>query len=211
MEGTPRNDCLVNLDNEKIVSIKNKIGIDAQESILLYAPTLRCADADEKKASKTEFDIKQTINHLSDITGKKWICLLRAHPAMQHFAEAEQASDIIDVSGYEDMADLLLISDMLVTDYSSCAGDFALLNRPLVLFQGNINEYMETERELYFEMSDSPYFVAQSQEEIIDIIDSLDDDRVKDNCKQILDFYKTYESGKASYTVAKRILNWINR
>ena len=54
------------------------------------------------------------------------------------------------------MADLLLIADMLITDYSSCAGDYALLKRPMVLYQADRQEYLERDRTFYFDIDESP-------------------------------------------------------
>ena len=51
----------------------------------------------------------------------------------------------INVTSYEDMADLLLISNMLITDYSSSVGDFALLHRPIIIFQNDREEFIKNE------------------------------------------------------------------
>ena len=103
------------------------------------------------------------------------------------------------------MADLLLISDMLITDYSSSAGDFALLKRPLVLFQSDIKEYIKYDRSFYFNMEDSPYYIAENQQELEDIINELDEKKAKENCEKILEFYETNETGHAAETIAEII------
>jgi CDP-glycerol glycerophosphotransferase len=108
------------------------------------------------------------------------------------------------------MADLLLVSDALITDFSSSAGDYALLNRPLILFQSDYDEYVEKDRGFYFDMNDSPYFIAKNQEELEVIIAKLTEDKVKENCKEILDFYGTCETGKSSEVIANRIIDWMN-
>jgi len=108
------------------------------------------------------------------------------------------------------MAEILLVSDMLITDYSSCAGDFALLNKPIVLFHSDVNEYLEKDRTFYFDIEESPYYVAHNQQELEAIIQKLNQQDVEKNCKDILDFYETTESGKASETVCRIIMDKIN-
>ena len=73
----------------------------------------------------------------------------------------EEKNNVIDVSDYPDMADILLISDALITDYSSSAGDAALLGIPVVLFIPQ-----KTERPLYFDLEESPYYIAFTQDEL---------------------------------------------
>ncbi|KAA6326554.1 CDP-glycerol:poly(glycerophosphate) glycerophosphotransferase [termite gut metagenome] len=104
----------------------------------------------------------------------------------------------MDVSSYEDMSDLLLISDMLITDYSSSAGDFALLNKPIILYQEDREAYVKEDRTFYFDIDKSPYWVVKNQEELFSKNNNFTDEDVKINCKKVLDFYVTNESGESS-------------
>ncbi len=211
VEGTPRDDAIVNLDNDKVAKIKAYLGVDAQKKIMMFAPTLRRDAVSNKTSQQNLLNITKTLSHLKAKYNQDWICLVRAHPAVASMSGIEYSNNVINVSKYEDMTELLLISDLLITDYSSCAGDFALLGRPIVLLQSDLEKYMEKDRDFYFEMSESPYYIANSQDELERIITELDEEKVKQNCKDILDFYGTHETGNASYAVAERILNWINR
>ena len=210
MEGTPRNDILVKNDVAEAKRVKNELGIASNKKLLLYAPTLRNENVHKKTSQESRVDILRTLDALNKKTGDEWICLMRAHPHISNLIGVSYGDRIKNVTNYEDMAELLLISDILITDYSSCAGDFALLERPIILFQSDIEKYLEEERALYFEMSESPYYVASSQDELECMINNLDFDEAKENCKDILKFYGTYESGHASEAVAKRIAEWVN-
>jgi CDP-glycerol glycerophosphotransferase len=106
------------------------------------------------------------------------------------------------------MADLLLVSDMLITDFSSSAGDFALMNKPVILFQSDKEDYIENSRQLYFSMDSTPYFIAETQDELESIVSGLTDEAVSENCQAILNFYGAYETGKASEVIANRIIEW---
>ena len=212
MEGTPRDDCLVNPDPDRIAKIRASIGLGRKEKILLYAPTLRREFAKNgQKQVIQEIDLPAILKALGTATKEKWVCAVRAHPAMKGLTGFDTDSGILDLSEYEDMTDLLLVADMLITDYSSCAGDFALTGRPLLLYQPDIEAYLEKDRTFYFEMSDSPYWIAETQQQVEEIIQNMTAESARQNCRDILDFYGNHETGHAAESVAKEILEWIER
>lgn len=206
--GTPRNDLLVK-DNECLrKDIREKLAMSPGTKVLLYAPTLRRDSTGETKKQKIQdIDLQSVIETLEAKTREKWICLIRAHVSVGALSGYSLDDRIQDVSSYEDMADLLLIADMYITDYSSSAGDFALRGKPVVLFQEDRDSYMEKDRTFYFDINDSPYLVAMNQEELLDIIVRYDDEFYKTNCQEILEFYGAVETGMASDEVAKVILD----
>jgi CDP-glycerol glycerophosphotransferase len=206
--GSPRNDILINGDGAKLEKIKRDFGIDGKTKILLYAPTLRRQAANQNELqSAGEIDLQVVINTLQEKTKEEWCCLVRAHSAVKGLAGIATSNKIHDVTSYEDMSDLLLVSDFLITDYSSSAGDFALLNKPIVLFQADRDQYLIYDRAFYFDIDKSPYMVVRSQEELEQLIEKLDWSSVQKNCKDILNFYGTYETGEASQKVLDYILN----
>ena len=208
--GTPRDDVLVRNSNHDIERIRNELGVPGETKLLLYAPTLRRKNSDDGSLQNIQdIDIERTLDALDEKYACKWMCLMRAHPAVRNLGGYQQSPRIKDVAKYEDMADLLLVADMLVTDYSSCAGDYALLDRPLVLFQSDIEEYLEKDRSFYFNIEDSPYFTAKSQRELEELIHSFEPEMIKTNCREILSFYGTNETGEASHAVVERIINFI--
>ncbi len=210
--GTPRDDAFINPDKEKIASIRRSLGIKDGCRILLYAPTLRDKARDDGvKQDLQSIDLQRTLEALERKYACEWICFVRAHPGVIGLNGVESSEKMKDVSSYEDMSDLLLIADLLITDYSSSAGDFALLERPLILFHSDIEDYSTNTRALYFDVAESPYYRAHTQDELENIIDSLRDEDVKKNCKDILDFYCTNESGNAAYTIARLIKDFIKK
>ena len=209
--GTPRDDILLNYTEDKVLSIKKSLNIPENKKIVLYAPTLRRKNASDKSLQpKQSIDLERTLHKFSEAFGGDWVMLVRAHPSVSGIGGFDENDNLKEVSSYEDMADLLLVSDALITDFSSSAGDYALLNRPLILFQSDYDEYVEKDRGFYFDMDDSPYFIAKNQEELEVIIAKLTEDKVKENCKEILDFYGTCETGKSSEVIANRIIDWMN-
>ncbi len=212
MEGTPRNDRLFLPDESHQEDIKKELDIDKEVKLLLYAPTLR-RENDKAKTSQPiqELNIAHTLDVLEQRDGCKWVCLLRAHPAMVGLSGAGEDMRIMDVSGYPDMADLLEIADMLITDYSSCAGDFLLTGRSVVLFQADLAAYLEKDRTLYFDMKDSPYWTVDSQTALEEKILSITPELAKKNCEDVLAFYGDCETGHAALSVANIIKEWVEK
>lgn len=205
--GTPRNDLLLSVDKERVKYIKQTLNIPENKKILLYAPTFRDSNRNELQ-DISNIDLIKTLICLEDKMGGEWVCLTRSHAASKGLRDIESDKSIIkNVSNYEDMADLLLISDFLITDYSTSAGDFVLLNRPVILFQYDINDYVKNDRQLHFDMSDSPYIIAETQEELFKRINELTDEMIIKNCKDILEFYGTVETGEASKRVVEYMLS----
>jgi CDP-glycerol glycerophosphotransferase len=104
------------------------------------------------------------------------------------------------------MADLLLIADLLITDYSSCAGDFLLTGRPLVLAHFDLELYGQQGRSLWVNPEEAGYLVAKNQGELNQILSNLysyDHQAIADKINR---FYGTKETGQSSEAVARRIL-----
>ena len=206
--GTPRNDALVSGSKERAAEVRRYLGLQDNCRYLLYAPTLRRKNQYAYSAQPVgEIDLDRILDVLQKRDGLEWKCLLRGHPAVRGLTGVEQSSRFIDVSGYDDMTDLLLSADMLITDYSSCAGDFALLHRPIILYQQDREVYMATDRNFYFDMKDSPYRIAESQAELEAIAAAFTEEEAWENCDAILRFYTTTECGHASEELARIILN----
>ena len=204
--GTPRNDLLVNIDNKKIKDLKSKINIKDSTKILLYAPTFR-DDNIINKQNMYGLNLVEILETLEKKYECEWVCLLRTHHLVKSgFDIDNKCKKIIDVSDYDDMADLLLISDMMITDYSSCAGDYALTKRLLILYQFDIDNYTKNNRAFYFNIYESPYLIAKNQSQLIDIIENVTEEKSKENCEKILKFYGSNETGKSAEIISKRIL-----
>lgn len=204
--GLPRNDCLVNLNHKLALNIKRELGISQETKVLIYAPTFR----DHKgthEIVESDIDLHSIIGALEKKTNQPWICLLKAHAGreLKMMLDGDNGK-FRDVTSYSDIADLLMISDMMITDYSSCAGDFALTNRFVLLYQDDFDSYTTKDRTLYFDMKDSPYFVAHNLDEALRIIDEVDSEAISDNCEAIRRFYDVCETGRACKEVVDLIM-----
>lgn len=205
--GMPRNDCLINRDENAALQIRGKLGIPTGSRLLIYAPTFR----DYEKSPdivKSDINLSQVLDQLEDRDSCPWICLTRAHDGKRLEGGMNSADDsrIMDVTQYPDIADLLVVSDMLISDYSSCASDFALADKFILLYQDDIELYNKQGRTLYVERDRSPFFTASNMEEVTGLIANVDEKAILENCASIREYYQTYETGKASQFVGETIV-----
>lgn len=134
--GYPRNDVLINKPASKVNKVKEYFNISPEKKVILYAPTFR--DWDEKSYHDTLRDIQI----LSRQVDKNTIVLLRLHYLLaSKVSKMLLPNHIIDTSNYADIQELYLISDVLITDYSSVMFDFSLLRRPIILYCYDLEKY----------------------------------------------------------------------
>ena len=192
--GLPRNDCL--LKPVDVIEARRQCDLPADKRVALYAPTFR--DSLRGGAFKPDFDMDAALAALKDATGDDWVFVSRAHDQNTGVAGA-----VIDRTDFPEMALLMQASDLLITDYSSCAGDFPLLGRPVILFHSPDR----FERELYFDVEKSPFMIAHSQDELHALFGRLDGGA--QNAREVLEYFGTHESGRSAYDVAERICRWL--
>ena len=206
-EGLPRNDRLVNLaeNMEYAAAFKSSIGLQADEKVLLFAPTYRDSQDTVQSAA---IDIPLILDIL-ERDGEHWKCLVRAHAASKGLSYADDLR-ITDISGVGDMADFLLVSDMLISDYSSCACDFVLTGRPCILAQLDRAEYESNSRSFYMDIDSIGFLIARTEEELEDMVRNIGSYDHESIAANVNAFYGTNESGKSAGITAGKIIDWIN-
>ena len=203
--GMPKNDCLFNCDKQKMAHIKKELRVGDDKFILLYAPTLRDHLNNLNKVT-SDLDVPYTLDLLEKKTGNKWICFIRSHSGTKLDIKTRQDNRVIDVTKYHDMADLLMIANILISDYSSSTSDFVITGRPVILYQDDYDEFQKNDREFYFDMNDSHYRIAHNKDELSHIIEEINIENDDERDKEILAFYQTYETGRASEIVSQVII-----
>ena len=147
--GMPRTDVL--FGDEKIASIKatvrTRYALPEGKRVILYAPTFR-GESVLRATSPRDLDLRV----LQRVLGGDHVILLRLHPFVRQSQPIppDLASFAIDASDHPDIHELMLVSDVLVTDYSSAIFEFSLLNRPMAFFAPDHDDYMD-ERGFYFD------------------------------------------------------------
>ena len=201
--GAPRNDLLVRNAPEDAARVRRKLGVPEGVKLLLYAPTYR---EDRGVLDKSaQMDLGRVLK-LLERDGERWLCLYRAH-YLSRGIDLEAVGDrLIDMTNYDDMAELLLVSDMLLTDYSTCATDFCLLDRPIFMYMSDYDEYMAS-RPAYYDPHDTPLLIAHNQDELEALILRTDAEAARQNCEAIRRWYGVNETGRATDGVCDYIIN----
>lgn len=204
--GYPRNDILVANHIEEANDIKYlKFGICTQQKIVLYAPTFRVG----KNIDVYDIDLQRCLVALKEKYNDDFQLLVRFHPNISKMSkDFVRKFKCIDVTFYEDMQELLLIADVLITDYSSTMFEFALMQKPVFLYANDEDDY-KADRGYYFELDSLPFSVSRTNDELYKNIISFDEVRYKENLKEFMKELGINETGKASSIVAKRIIREI--
>ncbi|MGZ5372640.1 MAG: CDP-glycerol glycerophosphotransferase family protein [Aeromicrobium sp.] len=175
--GIPRTDGLIRPDVARVATLRSELGLTDGRRVILYAPTFR-GEQGTSARNPSELDLELLARELS----AEFVLLLRSHPFVrERTALGRYAQDfVIDVSDHADINELMLASDILVTDYSSVIFDFALLGRPIVFFAPDHAAY-ERGRGFYFDYRhDGPGPVFDTTQTLADFLraGSFDLDRV---------------------------------
>ena len=179
-----------------------KYPLAKNKKIILYAPTFR--DNNEDNNVFNFLDLEKFNRELDD----EYILVLRLHPKIKKFFKGgiEDNEDYIDCTEFKNEQELLLISDILITDYSSIMIEFSLLNKPTIFFTYDYDRYITKDRGFYFDFKKNvPGPVVYTTDELIAKIKNNDFDKNK-----IRNFRKTQFNsfdGKASKRIVDFLLN----
>lgn len=198
--GLPRNDLLIDKDKntELIQDVRKKLNLDKRK-VILYAPTFRREDKDV-------INLKLDLDKLYKELSKEYILLVKAHPNFKLNISNQYSEFILDVTNYIDIQELYLVTDILITDYSSVFCDFVITEKPMIFYPYDYNQYIATSRKLYFEYKDIvPGPIVYSTEEIIECCKSID--KVKENYESKIKFIKNKFNGDCSELSTKTLLN----
>lgn len=205
--GTPRCDILFQQNKSIIKSIKDRIGIKSDDKILLYAPTFRKGN----NLSAYDIDFKRVLNELNQ--QGNWKVLIRLHPHLQDYSSelVNNNDSVINVTKYDDIQELLLITDLLISDYSSLMFDFAITKKPCVLYTSDLEEYLKKDRDLYFNINDLPFPICRNNNELIETIKSFDIEKYIIALNKFNLKIGSFEDGNASKRVYDKLIQIINK
>ncbi len=202
--GYPRNDRLATATAEDAAAVRAELGIEPGRRVVLYLPTHR----EWLPAGSQVLDVEQ----LAQALGPDIVLLVRAHyfhvPAAA-LGKGGQAGGrrIVDVSGHPVVEDLYLAADVLLTDYSSAMFDYAVLDRPVVIFAPDWPVYREL-RGVYFDLpAEPPGAVATDFRELVEIFRSgrYCDDAATAVRQRFRDKFCYLDDGGAAERVVRRV------
>lgn len=206
-KGYPRNDFLFNYTENDVLKIRKKLGIENEKrKIILYAPTYRANQHDSSLGYvyKEEVDFEKLKQNIGD----DFIVLFRPHYFIANSFNFEKyAGFVYDVSKVDDINELYIISDILITDYSSVFFDFANLKRPIIFYMYDLEEYRDKSNGFYIDLKELPWKITRTQEELEKEIEYIaknfkyDENYVEFNKK-----YNYLDDGNASERVVNEFM-----
>lgn len=210
VDGYPRTDALARSfhHNRAAFAIYAKLGINPDQRVALWAPTWR----EDRETIVDHLDVDQ----LASLLGPEWTVLVRGHISTWLTGTDRSSSGVLDVTTYPDVSDLLQVTDVLITDYSSVMFDWLVTDRPIVFCVPDLARYAQELRGFYADLlADAPGPIVRTTSEVADA--------VLNSQARAADFADTHaawrerfapkDDGRASERVLERIhdAGWLNR
>ena len=189
--GCPRNDIL--FDKSKVETIKKQLGLESKK-ICMYAPTFR----KDYAFNTYDLDYTKLYQYLNKDKNEDWVILLRFHPNIIFEGMPENNPNVINVSTYPDPQELCLISDMLITDYSSIVYDYMIQSKPAFIYASDYDDYIHNDRHLYFELTDTPFSIAKTTDELIENMKNFNKTKYDKEVIEFLTRMGNLENGNAA-------------
>ncbi|MGW0873624.1 bifunctional glycosyltransferase/CDP-glycerol:glycerophosphate glycerophosphotransferase [Streptomyces sp. NPDC002740] len=206
--GSPRNDVLVNAGAQAGLAVRARLGIPAGDTVVLYAPTrrdyVRGGHVDRLDLARFAADL-----------GAGHTLVVRLHPSLatgpargMGLADLHRRGVLVDATDEPRVEDVMLASDVLVTDYSALMFDYANLDRPIVVHADDRAAYTAA-RGTYFDITaDAPGHVSRTYRELSWLLTS-GSWRDEESARLRAGFrerFCAYDDGRAAERVVRRLL-----
>ena len=204
--GLPRNDIFFYKNDELIKKVKRYYNLPEESKIILYAPTYRTKNGNQMlkhELGPYDLNYKKVLEILKEKFGEEWYFALRVHPSLVSQLK-NIPREIINMSDYDDVQELLYASDILINDYSSIMWDFVQTRKPCFIYASDLKEY-ENSAGLYTKPSSWPFLLAKTEEELLKKIEEFDNVKYQKNIDYYFEWMGNFESGEA----CKKLVNII--
>ena len=137
---------------------------------------------------------------------------MRVHPGLTFEGkDIFQSENIIDVSKYADSQELVAVANVLITDYSSIMFEAAYIKKPVFLYAPDKRVFINGERELLIDYGSLPFLTAETNEQLVQNIESFDQTGYERSLESFMDKYGVHEDGHASERAVKFIMGLLEK
>lgn len=204
--GLPRNDRLAKYETSEVTEIRKKLNIPVDKKVILYAPTFR--EYERNGTNECVLNIPMNIAGWKEKLSDKYFILFRAHYEVTKAMNIKNDDFICDVSQYPVLDDLMIASDILISDYSSIFFDFSIMDKMMFHFTYDYAQY-ENVRGMYFDVRE--YLSGSGNEDgLLKLLVDLDEKCEKEKNVKFRNRYINYFGNAAEKTV-ERIDEEINQ
>ncbi len=205
--GYPKNDVLFMDNSEAVEKVKRTYNFNTR--FLLYAPTFR-QEWGEIDWTPYDVDFVRLRYTLEKTFGGEWTILLKWHPVLIPFLKGRTMPEgVVDATDYPDMQELIMATDVMLSDYSSCLFDAALREIPCFTYATDFERY-KAERGVYYEMEELPFPYARNNDELMHNIEAFDQDDYLNKWEAFKVRTGLHETGHAANDIAEKIVGFMN-
>lgn len=206
--GYPRNDVLTNNNDPNIIAaLKKQMALPQDKKVILYAPTWR--DDEFYKVGKYRFSLQLDLHRMKEQLGDDYIILLRMHYVVSSNIDLTGLEGFAyDFSKYNDISELYLVSDILITDYSSVFFDYANLKRPILFYTYDLEKYQGQLRGFYIDMENElPGPLLKTNDDILDAVENINavERKYAERYEAFYDRFCSWDDGRASEKVVNAV------
>ena len=206
--GFPRNDIYYRDTAEKQKEIRQKLHVPDGTKIVLYAPTFR----DNGTTEAYDLDMHRILRCLENKTGSSWLFFVTLHGCFKWFKKPpyQFGERVWDMSGYEDIHELLLVVDVVISDYSSVSLDFANMRRPVFLYASDIDKYTEMRglKPMFYQL---PFPLCRTNDELEAAIMNYDKDNYQNRLNEFAIIYGSVDDDYASKRFTTKLVDLMER
>lgn len=206
-KGYPRIDLTINADKKEVKNLLNMQGINVgNKKIILYAPTWKGS-----KVSSPRNDVDQIINDIEKIENKcgdQYTVLVKVHPFLYNVAKENPLFHGKLIPDTFDTNELLSITDLLITDYSSIFFDFLITKRPILFYMWDYQDYKEN-RGMYIDIKELPGPVSTDIDTLLNHICNIDTifKDYHDKYNSFVEKFCNHEDGRVTEKIVNIIFN----
>ena len=205
----PRVAFLMKNDNIVKKKVYDYFSIPLDSKIVMYAPTFRKNNTIDTYL----FDYHRIVSSLEKVSNKKYVFLLRLHPKLSNNPIVNNLpydDKVIKASGYPDMAELLNVTDLLITDFSSSMFDAAIAKKAVMLFAKDYEQYLQKDRDLYFYPKDLPFPFSENENDLLRCIENFDRRMYEKDCDAFFKTVGLQDNGNGDQIIGDLILKHLS-
>ena len=197
---------MFNKTKKDVDSIKKKLGLPLDKKVIFYLPTFR--DNQHTSGVGYTYNLAIDFDSLKKKFSKDYVILFSPHYFIANSIDLSKYKGFVfNVARYDEINELYLVSDIIMTDYSSVFFDFANLKRPMLFYMYDFDDYQNNLRDFYISLDELPGPIAKTQEELENNLKNIDSIFInyKKKYEKFNKKYNYLDDGNASERVIKVI------